>query len=600
MDQVKHEIFPASLIVNSIRDSGYRNAAYALAELVDNATQAGASDVQILCFQVEELVTQRRRRRLNRIAVVDNGAGMCASTLRMALQFGNGTYLNDRSGIGRFGMGLPNSSLSQAKRVEVWTWTSGSSSSLYSYLDVDEIAAGTTREVPEPEPRKLPRECVAALDGKLGESGTIVLWSHLDRCQWKTGNAIVTNSEHVIGRIYRRLICDGRLRIRLGVFDRDGTNARVERDALPNDPMYLMERSSTPGEWSTNPMFEPWGDSPDQTLRISYGGQTHDVTVRFSAARPEARQGHNPGEKRHGKHAARNLGVSIMRADRELELDARWLPGYDPVARWIGIEVDFPPALDEVFGVTNNKQSATHLADLASKEELLERHDCRTYQELKELWVSQADPRAALLDVGDAIQRGISALMKLLKAQTRGTRGARRRFDKNSPEAKATEATNKRKEDGHRGESDESEGRPAGERLSEIARGMEDEGVQPDVAKGLAAQTVDEGLKYVFAHAASAGGAFFNVKPRGGSIIITLNTQHPAYKHLVEVLEDGLEGDATVEELQARHARALVGLKLLLSAWARYEDEQPDGVKKHQAQDAREDWGRVARQFLIS
>lgn len=40
------------------------------------------------------------------------------------------------------------------------------------------------------------------------------------------------------------------------------------------------------------------------------------------------------------------------------------------------------------------------------------------------------------------------------------------------------------------------------------------------------------------------------------------------------------------------------GLKLLLMAWARYEDEQPEGKRKQDAQDARIDWGRLARRFL--
>jgi hypothetical protein len=32
------------------------------------------------------------------------------------------------------------------------------------------------------------------------------------------------------------------------------------------------------------------------------------------------------------------------------------------------------------------------------------------------------------------------------------------------------------------------------------------------------------------------------------------------------------------------------GLKLLLSAWARYEEEQPDGAARSRAQQARSDW----------
>jgi len=105
-------IVPASLAVKAMRDSGYKNAAYAIAELVDNAVQATATVVEILCQEEEELVQQRTRIRLKKIAVIDNGKGMNAVELRRALQFGNGGRLNDRSGMGRFGMGLPNSSIS--------------------------------------------------------------------------------------------------------------------------------------------------------------------------------------------------------------------------------------------------------------------------------------------------------------------------------------------------------------------------------------------------------------------------------------------------------------------------------------------------------
>ena len=42
------------------------------------------------------------------------------------------------------------------------------------------------------------------------------------------------------------------------------------------------------------------------------------------------------------------------------------------------------------------------------------------------------------------------------------------------------------------------------------------------------------------------------------------------------------------------------GLRLLLEAWARYEDEQPAGsARRNHAQHARWDWGRMAREFLV-
>ena len=81
--------------------------------------------------------------------------------------------------------------------------------------------------------------------------------------------------------------------------------------------------------------------------------------------------------------------------------------------------------------------------------------------------------------------------------------------------------------------------------------------------------------------------------------MIFLNANHPAYKNLVEVLEEEVEG-VDPETLRSRLTNCLKGLKLLLMAWARYEDEQPLGKLRNKAQEARFDWGRVARQFLES
>ena len=50
---------------------------------------------------------------------------MDAETLTEALRFGGTTSFNSRKGLGRFGMGLPNASLSQARRVDVYTWQQG-------------------------------------------------------------------------------------------------------------------------------------------------------------------------------------------------------------------------------------------------------------------------------------------------------------------------------------------------------------------------------------------------------------------------------------------------------------------------------------------
>lgn len=75
-----------------------------------------------------------------------------------------------------------------------------------------------------------------------------------------------------------------------------------------------------------------------------------------------------------------------------------------------------------------------------------------------------------------------------------------------------------------------------------------------------------------------------------------MSTGHPAYKHLVECLDKNVE-NVPAEQLRERLQNASDGLRLLLTAWARYEDEQPDGREREAVRDARADWGRVARQF---
>jgi hypothetical protein len=595
-----YDVVPAELVVKAMQDSGYKNAAYAIAELMDNSIQAGATLVELLCIEKEEYVAQRSRARLQQLAVLDNGCGMSSEELRRALQFGNGGHLADRSGIGRFGMGLPNSSMSQGSRVEVWSWQGGSSNASYSYLDLREITTGELKEVPKPIKKAIPKIWKTTCK-KIAESGTLVVWARPDRCTWRTATAIVRNSEELVGRMYRRFIDRGDVAIRMCAFrDADLKNPTFEKYAKPNDPMYLMSETSCPEPYSNIPMFEPWGDSPSQEITINSGGQNHIVKVTFSLAKAEARQGHNPGDLPHGKHAGRNLGVSVVRADRELELDSKWMPSYDPTARWIGIEIDFPPALDEVFGVTNNKQSATHFADLAGvdKEELAKKHGYESYQALKEAWKDDADVREPLLTIKDAIESSRNALMRLLKAQTRGTR-RERRSSPDSPEAKGTEATKKRIADGFKGTSDFDEGLAPEQKQTEVEEGLISEGVDKDQAHDLAVTTIDEGYKFVFGHADTNSSAFFNVKPKGGALLITLNTNHPAYENLVGLLEDHNE-NMEKEELLDKLNRALDGLKLLFEAWARFEDELPDGPKKSDAQDVREDWGRVARHFLRS
>jgi hypothetical protein len=592
------DLVPTHLAVQAMRDNGYRNTAYALAELIDNSIQAGATNVELLCCEEQDVVQQRARRRIKKIAVLDNGSGMAADVLRMALQFGNGTHLGDRDGIGRFGMGLPSASISQCRKVEVWSWTSGVANALYSYIDLGEVERMELREVPLPQPRSLPELWVKAASS-VGSSGTLVVWSNLDRCMWKTATTIIRNSEFLIARMYRRFLDQGRASIRMAAFlEPSPAKPYIEDLAVANDPGYLIVPSSTPAPYDEVSLFQPDGDKWTMPFVIDYQGAEHTVLLRFSFAREEARDRVNAGATDYGKHAARNVGVSLMRADRELDMDQALVNGYDPRERWWGVEVDFPPSLDELFGVTNNKQSARHFTEVAENIKGLLASGNGSLQELIDNLRDDEDPTGPLIDMISLIDRRVGALRKLIEVQRKGSGKARQRYDENSPEMQGTNATRERQAEGHLGLSDPDERLPAEERTVALARELEEIGWAPEQAREQAAVTIDNGIKYTFAEANLEGRSFFTVRPVAGEIVIKININHPAYKNLVEVLEEDVDVALSPDQLRDRLVRANRGLKLLLMAWARYEDEQPSESRREEIQDIRTDWGRVAARFL--
>lgn len=592
------DVVPTRLAVKAMRDSGYKNAAYAIAELVDNAVQAGARCVEILCKEEDELVKQRSRRRVQQIAVVDDGCGMSAETLRKALQFGNGERLNDRSGIGRFGMGLPNSSISQARRVDVWSWQAGQATALHSHLDLDEIESGEMRDVPLPTEGRIPNEWLkVSATAKTATAGTLVLWSKLDRCEWKTAQAIFRNSDFVIGRIYRYFLSEGQGRIRMASFHEGQQVAAFDEDVQPNDPLYLMPGTSTPAPWDANAMFEAYGEP--YVASCTVGGKAHTITVRISVAKRSARLGHSPGGLPHGKHAGNNIGVSVVRAKRELELQTGWCIGYDPRERWWGIEVDFPPALDEIFGVPNNKQGARGLAEFATQslDQIAMREGYASEQELKDAWTEENDPRMALVLVKLNIESNLAVIRRTIKEQHERSDKKRRHEDVNSAESRGKSAAEQREQDGNVGGSDAADASSPEEKVKQITKVLEAAGLDADEARPLSTAVVESHAKFAFYEVDLQTPEFFSVRIKAGSILIGLNTNHPAYEHLIALLKHGDESD-DVATLKLRLHQSYEGLKLLLESWARYEDELTDGRRKEQAQLARMDWGRVARDFF--
>jgi hypothetical protein len=338
--------------IQATRDSGYKGTASAISELVDNSIQAGATHIAI---SVKANVVDGEEGAID-VSVLDNGCGMDPFTLRQALRFGGSTRFGDRSGLGRYGMGLPNASLSQGRRVTVYTWQPAQRTigrrqkrrqpvpeRVYmSYLDVEEIARAEMTEVPRPQVVRVPPNVCA------GPSGTLVVWSNCDRLDNRRVSTIVRKLEVELGRRFRHFLWK-RLRITIN-----------GQGVTPIDPLYLHAEAGVSG----GRMF---GDELRYEVRANPDDPktTGWIHVRFSELPVhEWHKLSNDEKRRIG--ISKGAGVSIVRAGREVDygwffMGSKHRENYDD---WWRCEIQFDPVLDEAFGITHTKQQARPQAHL--------------------------------------------------------------------------------------------------------------------------------------------------------------------------------------------------------------------------------------------
>lgn len=593
------DILPPQLAVHAMRSSGYRDTASAVAELIDNSIQAGegvsniTTHIELLCLESLTTGGQRAVHRISEIAVYDNASGMDAHTLRGAMQFGHGTNLDasKQTHIGKFGMGLPNASISQCRRVEVYSWVGGEC--VYTYLDVDEIKGGEIREVPVPQKADVPLPWKKLIKSKIEDSGTLVIWKKIDRASWVRSKAFFNNAEFIIGRMYRHFLADAKVQIRFASFSNSGGTSFKsieERYVRQNDPLMLMLGTMAPEPFDKKPAFVEW---EKDTFEISHGTQKSEVTIRYTVSNnlKELEDEYKvvAGNTPIGKFVKKNEGISIVRAGRELELNTSWNLPSEPRERFWGVEVSFDPSLDDVFGVTNNKQSATKLKLMDLKEDA-EQEELSEKEYLQYL-AESGDPRSAIYMISTALQKRLSLLRKHIEKQ----RSGKNITDKGVPahdaaEARASRATQARLEaTGKQGQSDLNQDASEKDKQAAIEAAYVEAGVSPEDATRIAVASIQKKLRYVFTNAELASPAIFDVSEKAGELFIKINMNHPAYENFFDLLNS--ENQETVD------TPTLTGLKLLLTAWARMEDEASERSLE-QLQDIRIEWGKIARDFL--
>jgi hypothetical protein len=398
-DNFEFPLFNSARAVESQRQSGYRTTASAAREIVDNAIEAGANRIHIIFDHPAERKSRQRRDAVSCVAFIDDGAGMLPEMVRYALSWGGGTHFDDPDFIGRFGFGLPNASINQTRRVEVYSRIEGATRFTKAWLDINNVGAYSVQQIPATVEADLPDFVQQYLEREKWQlnHGTVVVWDKPDRLSRRTGAALKEHLVDDFGVTYRYLLKSRELKVEGVVvepvdplfLDKDARHYLPPIDgATDKGGAQLTAELAIPVKYVVDPetggkhlhRIEKPEDLEDPTV-VRQGVISLRVArlpLGFAASRHASREIDPIDEHSHARFEIRKprRGMSFVRAGREIEtVDVfprrtkeetsglgRWplLQGY--AYHW-GVEVKFDPSLDDVFGIANDKQTVRPIED---------------------------------------------------------------------------------------------------------------------------------------------------------------------------------------------------------------------------------------------
>lgn len=413
------KIMSLASAATALADHRYATTAGAILELVENSVRSGASTVEVFVAarkrrQITTWSGSRNRSQIGRIAVLDNGAGMDPATMQLALQFGGTTGAAECLR----GMGLPTASISECERVDVWSWQNGLDNAYHTYLDFAAIREGQLTEVPEPQPKSIPKRWrEAARNVPIGESGTMVVWSKLTVSRLQTAEALHPELTDRIGRSFRRWLAAGKHNAYVTEFYWKQPTASLSHVVQTLDPLDLLPAPWRRGRQGPS-CFAPFPDlaTHEVSIPVVFDGKEHLVSAKFSMLRPEFLEwwfsSANPSRAliSPGLH-----GLSVVRAGREILQDRTFAVELSLQPQLWRAEISFEPALDAFFGLANNKQEVRNLSaanqmalsDLVSK-------PGQTAAQVRDELAAKDDPRAPWVEVMAVLESRRDAMLRAI------------------------------------------------------------------------------------------------------------------------------------------------------------------------------------------
>lgn len=583
-----HDIFAIQQMGDALRNTGYQSIESAVSEILDNAIEAQANDIFVLAKGSPDKNTGRKG--VTELAFLDNGTGMNLERLCACLGIGFTTRAA-RKGIGRFGVGLPQSSLYACPSVDVYSWQNGYENCHKVFLDINKVKSGKQVQINDPEPCTIPDRFKKYLEYtteqkkyNFTQNGTLVHWRDCDRVSPKTIGFLFPRLEFELGKRFRYLISQKSHSIKLI----DIENEQYTFDVMPNDPLllmcpnYVLGNPECPGNIDvrsnincTEPLFEPYANSlcPDGVVHLPVKyvhrdtGETREseVQIKFSKVRDifydQTALSKDPGGTPMGKHVLRLEGISVIRAGREIDFGQFdfYNSTNKPQHRWWGCEICFEPELDEAFGVANNKQHVELRA--------LDKNDY-VDETILPMW----------LQLSPIVSNTISAIYK----ENENTRAQSRTIGNINPPAtdiiNAAEAgsdtegvTDKIKEE-----------TPPDELEARNREALEELGVKAPTTEDIHSYMKN---KVNFSYKAkSTADAFFDRSFQLGSCFITINTSHIFFQRFVSLFDNNSEAKTAFE--------------LFIASFVKVEEEIVKDEQREVIDVFVQDWNTKLRKYI--
>ena len=387
--------------IEKLVSSGYKSPIHAMAEIIDNSVDAKSSRIDITFVEQEK----GKRKEISDVFFIDNGGGMSIDQINGCLRFADGAGTsNDR--IGKFGVGLPNSSIFIGRRVEVYSKDKNTNLWNFVCLDLDEQA---TRTEPgyDSAVEKLPNfenENIF-LDFDTNEITTIIRWSKIRNIGAKRAETVINKSSKLTGRLYRYGIDEG-LKIYYSSILRGNKTYDIPfEETIPYDPLFVSTKKTyiTDIIWNASRIDKPNKDIPDNpkfnqkthyeqfvlgckenetnlplfqkfedywnvphTLTLNNIDYTFSIKASFaykSIAHPGIKKGGGTsvgkefGKKMSGSKEFDSANIFFIRTKREIDCNNYKLYTVtDEKNRFWTIEIEFGPDLDDLMGVDYQKQ----------------------------------------------------------------------------------------------------------------------------------------------------------------------------------------------------------------------------------------------------